>query len=85
MINYIRIKIKKISYQDLKSSYYKKENDANKYYYDTQRTDDPMPTLLLRVPKTGYDNGTVTVENVLSIPNYGHFLFPKIFMIFLLL
>ena len=77
--------IKKISYQDLKSSYYKKENDANKYYYDTQRTDDTMPTLLLRVPKTGYDNGTVTVENVLSIPNYGNFLFPKIFMIFLLL
>ena len=77
--------INKITYLDLKSSYYKKENDVHKYYYDTQRTDDTMPTLLLRVPRKGYNNGTVTVENVLSIPNYGNFLYPKIFMIFLLL
>lgn len=77
--------IKKITYLDLRSSYYKKENEVNKYYYETQRTDDTMPTLLLRVPRTGYEKGSVTVENVLSIPNYGNFLFPKIFMIFLLL
>ena len=77
--------INKITYLDLTSSYYKKENNVNQYYYNTQRTDNTMPTLLLRVPKTGYDKGSVTVENVLSIPNYGHFLFPKIFMIFLLL
>ena len=83
--------IKDYKYEDTKAAYYENDNSVNKYYYKIKRSDTKKKTLLLRVPKTGFNEGDVTVENVLSIPGSddkggnGGFLFSKIFATLLLI
>ena len=83
--------IKDYKYEDTKAAYYENADNDNKYYYKIKRSDTKKKTLLLRVPKTGFNEGGVMVENVLSIPGgsdkggNGKFLFPKIFATLLLI
>ena len=67
-----------INREDLKNTIFKnvkllyKENSYNdiNYYYEIKRKDDKMKTLVIRIPTNGNKEGSITIENILDIPDY---------------
>ena len=49
--------------------YYKEtKNNEIKYYYKLKRRRKNLKTLLLRIPISGHKKGSITVENILTLP-----------------
>ena len=62
--------IKNIFWNQIKLLY--KENpytDIN-YYYEIKRKDDKMKTLVIRIPTNGNKEGSITVENIMALPDF---------------
>ena len=40
------------------------------YYYQVKRIDDKMNSLILRIPSNGKKEGSITIENILTLPDF---------------
>ena len=62
--------IKDIKWEKVKLLYKEKPyNDIN-YYIEVKKKDDKMKTLILRIPTNGKREGTLNIENILTLPDF---------------
>ena len=62
--------IKDIKWDKIKLLHKEKPyNDIN-YYYEVERKDQKMKSLILRVPTNGRREGSINIENILTLPDF---------------
>ena len=62
--------IKNIKWEKIKLLHKEKPyNDIN-YYYEVERKDQKMKSLIIRVPTNGRREGSINIENILTLPDF---------------
>ena len=62
--------INNIRWEKLKLLYKEKPYSDINYYYKIRRTNKKMKTLIIRIPRNGYKEGSITIENILNLPDF---------------
>ena len=62
--------INNINWEEIKLLYKEKPYSDFNYYYEIHRTNKNMKTLIIRIPINGHKEGSITVENILKLPDF---------------
>ena len=62
--------LENIQWKNLNLLHEEKANSDIYYYYKIKRENNKMKSLLLRIPTNGKAKGSVTVENILNLPDF---------------
>ena len=62
--------IKNIKWKNIKLLYKEKPYSDINYYYKIRRKDSNLKTMVLRIPTNGHAEGSITVENILNLPDF---------------
>ena len=56
--------IENIEWKNIKFTLKKKEYDDSNYYYEIEKPNDKINTMLIRIPVNGRNEGYITIENI---------------------
>ena len=59
-----------VKWENIKLLHKEKIYSHLNYYYQVKRIDDKMNSLILRIPSNGKKEGSITIENILTLPDF---------------
>ena len=62
--------INNINWEQIQLLYKEKPYSDFDYYYEIKRIDKNLKTLIIRIPVDGHKEGSITVENILKLPDF---------------